>query len=481
MALRMIKWGILANFRIAFLCFLITTASPGHTATSEESEAPTNCAQAWNLNTAPHSLGYQILSTLDRALPHARPWELTSAEAASIEGIFANKELEPIQQLTQLYNVLISARLRGMNSLSRFLARAQARDATRQHSIYARTLGRVVAQLIGPHYNPLINRNAMTIEDAVEFPGVRELIAIHEAEHGFHRNTNPIPFALAAFFRSYEMFMLLPTPFSPALIRTLEDRTVGAQWELVSRIPQELRKDLLATYEAKYLQATITPELQAEVAAVVLSGLHRKVHQWLSELTTVAPFSGDLKRAELDMLSYGIHSYELRDALITLAKRTLTPSDARVFADLARGGRGSRLGAAWIKRSYSRWLTVIQDQKQSFIEFSTDQDFDTYQTLIQRTLETRPVSKERFEWQEPYERLFYFSLRHADLTKEAFIQVVSTFHGYSIDRLYANHYQFGKFKLRLLALGLIGLVYFKTPELFMDTQVYSNLFYWVFR
>lgn len=181
-------------------------------------------------------------TVLEQKLTARDPWEFTPEQETKFALAANDTGVPENERLRNLYDAMIEARLENTNPASRWLMRSAIEDAIKQRSIYRHTFGRLFGTIAGPHYNPIFNR--VYIPKKIN-PGIKELlIAFHEAEHAFHRNTSVMPLITMP-FTAKEIYMFLSTPIGPIARFRMESRAVGAQWEFVRRIPVERRLVLI--------------------------------------------------------------------------------------------------------------------------------------------------------------------------------------------------------------------------------------------
>jgi hypothetical protein len=212
------------------------------------------------------TLKERLAQTIEKRLTSEDPWEFSPEQEARFKAIFENPHVSETAKPRMLFDALIEARLQSASPMSRGLIRRMAADALEQKSLYSQTIGRVASAIIGPHYNQVLNRVAMRPFGRDD---IRDLIvAFHEIEHGFDRNTNPGVTTAYMYARLKEAFMVMRTPFSPALVYRAESRAMGSQWELVRRIPAEQRKVLIQGIRAAYLEDLVArsiPEINQQL------------------------------------------------------------------------------------------------------------------------------------------------------------------------------------------------------------------------
>ncbi len=180
----------------------------------------------------------------DRYLGHVKEWNVPDALISEIAQIWEKAELTETAKMGQTYEILMNHRLANTNWFTRSLTRRSIEKAMQGKGIYQNTLGKFIGRIGGPHYTPLFNR--VFIPESSQGTAHLFMLAIHEGEHAFQRNSVPVSNLALFGARTKELFMVIPTPVSPLAVFEMESRALGAQWELARAIPLEHRKKLIA-------------------------------------------------------------------------------------------------------------------------------------------------------------------------------------------------------------------------------------------
>jgi hypothetical protein len=164
-------------------------------------------------------------------------WQLTAPQEAQIEALFEVREPSP-QVLVDGLETLWLAKSENSNFVSRLLFRLPLKTALQAGE----------EESAEPQHNFFSNKVSLGSARPLKDPG-SVLVASHELGHGWHRNTRPsqyfTPLGAVAIRRTIPFF-----PGALALIRsTQESHAIGAEWELLSRIPPAQRNQYLRLAE----------------------------------------------------------------------------------------------------------------------------------------------------------------------------------------------------------------------------------------
>lgn len=248
---------------------------------------------------------------------YSEPWLFSPTQEQQFQAIAHDQSLSPEERLYNLYQALVTARLANRNKLAARFADSAARDALHQRSWYARTVGGFLAKYLGPHYNPLINRVAMLLDQHPTHFSLQTIVAIHEVEHAIQRNSTPLKALLAAYVIVKERLMVVRPPFSPLIQRHLEVGAMAAQWELASRLSQADRDYFLQVIQHGSAGSSTNQAWQDEVlqrVPVELENPSRLFRNLRPIYIATLRHASLSKREFVDALSPE-HGYELRNLM----------------------------------------------------------------------------------------------------------------------------------------------------------------------
>ncbi len=176
---------------------------------------------------------------LDDRLTNKSVWDFPPEVEARIQEIVSDPSLTPEQQGQALFQEIVEARLRGAHPLTLHFMRNTVLQAQNQKGIYAATIGNFLTSKMGPHYFAPANRVGYRPRGNSH---IRDLtLLIHELEHAYHRNSQPLHWLVFAKVNAAELSFMISTPFAGFMRRNFETRAIGAQWELMHRLPEEQR------------------------------------------------------------------------------------------------------------------------------------------------------------------------------------------------------------------------------------------------
>lgn len=201
-----------------------------------------------------NSLKDRHLQWIETHLTANEPWQFNPVQERLFQAIYEDPQLSVSQKNRKLFDALLAERLKNSNPLSRAFMYFVTRDTLVQKSIYSQTLGRLALRFSGPHYNPIFNR---VVSRLFGDDDIRDLIfGIHELQHAYDRNHRPYWTYFFLTVRMYDLFSLwVRSRLSPLVTYQMESPALGAQWELVSRIPANIRDRLRNSLRVVYLEA----------------------------------------------------------------------------------------------------------------------------------------------------------------------------------------------------------------------------------
>lgn len=180
---------------------------------------------------------------VEKKIEKVKDWKFTPEQEADFAAVFAGTQLTDFPRLNILMWKVMNAKFDQRNPVSRFFIRRAARTATGK-SFYDATVGSIAGQFVGPHYNPLFN--AISYGPFGQNPLIRDIVTGHEMTHAVQRNTT-LWFPLMLWAYSFDLAaVLIRTPVPPMIRFRMESEAIGSQWEVVKRIPPDIRKEMVA-------------------------------------------------------------------------------------------------------------------------------------------------------------------------------------------------------------------------------------------
>lgn len=325
-------------------------------------------------------------------LKNPKSWNLPKAVDVQVSAVFSDKTLTPDQRVHGLFEVLMKARIDQASPASKLFLQSVADDIDVQRSNYSRAANFIFSPYKGPHYNPIFNRTAVPeylVGEKTELTSI--LTRFHEFEHAYDRNTNPGLWTAQVLTMSKELLMTLRTPFTAAAIYRAEGRAIGSQWEIASRIPENLRKAKLKDLER----------------------LHREVRDEKLAVQFQAVQKSLAKKVGLPEVNLAEDYFKLSSA----KKRAVYDAFHKRFGEM-----NSAMGISLSRNEFERVL-----RSERFL----------------KTLET-PRMKQQIN-QIPILQLKLIeiaaeSLKNASLGKEEFVTAMRPVHGYTFKSIAKNHY-----------------------------------------
>ncbi|MBT3984327.1 MAG: hypothetical protein HOE90_23430 [Bacteriovoracaceae bacterium] len=185
----------------------------------------------------------EVATTLDRYAIYFKKWNIGAEAGSKIDEVFQNSLIPNDNKVEKVFEILIKDRLSSLNFISRRLMERALNSAFDPAAVDLLSHG-------GAHYDPFKNllhfpwTESRKVEDLI--------VAIHEIEHAFDRNTNPLLWAQGTVFLFLKGVKVMPSnPALTLIFRRMETRAIGAQWELVRKLPPSLRQDLIAEISSR--------------------------------------------------------------------------------------------------------------------------------------------------------------------------------------------------------------------------------------
>lgn len=182
-------------------------------------------------------LNSAFMNKVEKKVGAAPEWEIPEALTHELLEYWRTSA-EPLEdKLRHTYQKVLAARVDTLNPASQAFVKLAGRRLLEKNGWYQRSMGLGIGAIVGPHYNPIFNsvylsRKTGKLSDVV--------IAIHEMEHAVDRNSSLLA-GVGTVVHAKESLMLFPTPLGPLNRFAMESRAIGAQWELMQRIPESVR------------------------------------------------------------------------------------------------------------------------------------------------------------------------------------------------------------------------------------------------
>lgn len=319
-------------------------------------------------------------------------WQFTPEFEAKIQNVLHDGASSPESRVQSLFQLLLNERLAQAPPASRFFLQSVAEDIDKQSSLYSRAANYLIGPYKGPHYNPIFNRTAVP---EYLFNGPEDvssvLVKFHEFEHAFDRNTNPTLWSAQVVAMSKELLMTLRTPVTPAAIFRAEGRAIGSQWEIVTRLPEKIRKGQLKKLESVHRM------YRDELVGIQVQGLRKS----LAKATGLPP----------EDLATGYFK--------------LSAGKRREFYDKFQKSFQEMNRSAGIRLSRNEFERVLKSEV--FLEA-------VKRPKMQQPLNQIPIMQLKMV------QIARASLEKATLSKEKFIEEMRPIHGYTSSAVLKNHY-----------------------------------------
>ena len=381
------------------------------------------------------SLSRSTVAKIDQAITPVAPWNISSEDEATISAVFSNPELSEEERFEQAYRLLVGARIRQFNPISRYFVRGAVEDSIEQNSLYAKTLGMRLRKYLGPHYNPVFNRTSTFVRPSTGLTPLDSILAIHETEHYLHRNTNPIFWLAAAKVATIEtLSVVVRTPLIAIFRRRQEVRAIGAQWELARLIPADIRANLLRDW--RYERSYVSHFERLWVRALMKSGILDRM---------VA-----LMERGLDLESTGFDSEMSRQRLAeTLVAKIVAGQNItnwyKPFYERARP-RLTNTELAYIEgvANDGSGYEPLRREMHSYFDAHSEQEIlsdDGLNLELARALQTSlSDAKYSDKFSEAVDQIYGATLEYAALPKNEFIERLSLLQGYTLENINYHHY-----------------------------------------
>lgn len=246
----------------------------------------------------------RLAETAEKRWVARDPWTFTPEQEDRFRAVANDTSLPEEKKSRALFDELTKARLENVSPVSRRLIRRALDDALKQKSIYSQSLGNVLGMMGGPHYNPVFNRVYIPFKNTDSIADL--LVAFHEIEHLFHRNTSPL-LALSLPFGIKDFMSIVGTPITPLVRYRMESRAMGAQWEMARRIPKERRLALIRELREK--------DPDADRLFVSSPSAANTLNQAMRKITIASLEHADLSKEEFLKKLAEAHGYSAKNLL----------------------------------------------------------------------------------------------------------------------------------------------------------------------
>lgn len=377
-------------------------------------------------------------------------WKFSEEQERKFAEIFEREDLSDEKAYTLLVREIFKAQSENSARPTRFLMRAPLRDIYGRKSLYALTRGRLIALTFGPHYNPVFNRVASTYrpEDDSDLGRViAGTLAIHEGAHAFDRNRRPIFTTLGTLGLVWDFKnVLIKTPITPLVRYRMETEAVGAQWELVRRLPKDVKGRLIVKLRS---------ELNSFPVAF-MSAIRDRVEETTAEVIK-------LQRQYLNESRQFLETSESEAAIKIREDENLMKDLREAFERADALKEKERLGEKSLDFIFSTFPGDLSEQLKKIREQHDEVDFMDKRLRdahAQLSKERQSWSRSR-RWREDIRGALYKitldSLINSELSKEDFIRKQLPTHGYDQDSLLKYHYRFSQKDALLLYIALFTI------------------------
>lgn len=372
---------------------------------------------------------------LDQIITPVQPWNISQEDEDAISRIFSEVTQSEEQRFERAYSLLVGARIKQLNPVSRFFVRGAVEDSLKQNSIYSKTIGALALKYFGPHYNPIFNRTATYVRPSAGITPLDSIMAVHETEHLLHRNTNPIFWMAAIKVAAFEtLSVIIRTPALVAIRRRQEVRAIGAQWELARLIPTEVREKLLQDW--RYEKSHVSHVERLWVRALIKSGILQRaisiMERGLSLETTGLNSDSSRRGLEETLVARIVGGRNLTNWYGPFASRARNRIDSTELAYIEGIWReGSGFGP--LRAEMNSYLG-----SRSETEILNDEGIEQAQVRHLQGL----ISDLRYDnkFSDALDQIYGATLENAGLSKDQFIERLSVVHGYTMENINYRHY-----------------------------------------
>jgi len=401
----------------------------------------------------------------------SKEWLYTEKQEQSFKDIWLlDDSISAEEKFILLYQKMIESRLNNSNGVTNFLMKRVLQDGMNQKSVYARTIGSVLGFFTGPHYNPVFNR--IMLPKTMGRKIVDHFVLFHEIEHAYNRNTNPLNIIFLTKVVMKELFMIIPTPFTPIAKLHIEARAIGAQWELVRRIPKDVRDELvhmlelphLGEADESFISQLVLERFEHEAKSILIKGLKNFRPPKQEYQITKNGKIDDIERFR----AYRNYFLSKKKEIIknffsnadNLLEEKVEKRVMKIFLDRNFDGIVDDLELDLITMQRKNFKVSFNDNNQLEIE-DADQVIEIINSIYSNKQFFKPRMHSTLEkirrdkWiqnlmKQSLTDLLVNSLKGADLSKGEFIEKISPIHGYDLKGLLKHHYRFSVMKITLV-------------------------------
>lgn len=382
-------------------------------------------------------------------------WQLSAEDEAHLNSLWDMTDKTDAENLELIYQEITKIRIRNKNAISKQQIISVLKSVNSKSNWYENTIGYLIENGAGPHYNPVFNRTSMgrlKSNSDQHIEKVIKMIQMHEVEHAVHRSFNPLFFLVGLKVRITEMLMLFKTPISPVVVHHMERRAIGSQWELAKRIPRDKIEALLS--ECKNYEKDMVFKKQEQIFEDIYNNptaewFISKYFEILLSITKETIIEPTLSNHLLDMISIFLKNEpkELKNEINLVMKEArnhLTKEEFQVFNFIIK------FGAQKTSKNLPHHIVNYKISNEARLEFS-----DLLRSKI-KLMSNRDLLSDSELINLRMNTIFLKSLENHHLTKEEFIQVMLKYHGYDYKSLYSNHYNFTGFLPTMMFYDMIS-------------------------
>ncbi len=246
---------------------------------------------------------------VEKKVGKASEWTLPEDLRESLRKYWEESPASLEEKMRHTYEKTLEARVAGLNRVSRVLVKMAGRKIIDRKGWYQKSIGRLIGNFAGSHYNPLLNAVYMSRMKGGELSDF--IVAFHEMQHAVDRNASlPLIAGQAAMMKEYSL--LVPTPFGALTRYSLESKAIGSQWELIRMIPEKDRQ---------LLRETIIQE--SKLFKMALESDEKWLEGWLEKRYRRQPFSAEEKQLVEGLKPQLAEMEEALDVVDKIAVKTI--------------------------------------------------------------------------------------------------------------------------------------------------------------
>jgi hypothetical protein len=235
----------------------------------------------------------------------SKEWRVSSKVENELRLIFNDSSLDPGAKVRAVVDKLIDIRIKENKEKVSKRVYEILKDAKNEFSNYKHTAAKFNLSGIN-HFHPVFRKVLIsTNKPYSEWGFSQSLVLLHEMSHAIYDGRRRSYFYIEAIENIITAFTFGGKVIGPMLSHINEHQAIGSQWELVSRIPVKMRKELLELFEINRVKRRLTIAEYVKMDEIIGNVYNPRV----LEVVEYSLKYADLEKKEFVKKMLEIHKY----------------------------------------------------------------------------------------------------------------------------------------------------------------------------